>query len=128
MARALESTAKRPRISVDVMPEVRRRLPEEPIGHLDEDARAVTGIGFATTGATVQQVEEDLHPLLDDPVRLPAFDVDDEADAAGVVLVARIVEGEWAGRGGRHGLPVITCPESEVKYNDPIGSIRSWNG
>jgi uncharacterized protein (DUF1778 family) len=26
MARALESTAKRPRISVDVMPEVRRRL------------------------------------------------------------------------------------------------------
>ena len=26
MARALESTAKRPRISIDVMPEVRRRL------------------------------------------------------------------------------------------------------
>src|SRR5262245_10504631 len=111
--------------------EVRRRLAEEPIRHLNEDAGAVARVGFAPAGAAVQQVEEHLQPFLDDPVRLAALDVDDETDAAGVVLVAGIVEGYRAGRagrGGRHGLPVITWPESEVKYNDPIGSIRSWNG
>src|SRR5262245_13735620 len=106
--------------------EVRRRLAEEPIGHLNEDAGAVARVGFASAGAAVQQVEEHLQPLLDDPVRLATLDVDDETDAAGVVLIAGIVEGERPWRGGRHGLPVITWLESEVKYNDPIGSIRSW--
>ena len=38
------------------------------------------------------QVDEDLQRLPDDRVRAPALDVDDEADAAGVVLVARVVE------------------------------------
>ena len=33
------------------------------------------------------EVLEDLQPLADDVVRLAALDVDDEADAAGVVLV-----------------------------------------
>jgi hypothetical protein len=40
----------------------------------------------------MEQVEQDLQPLLDDGVRFPALDVDHEADAAGVVLVARIVQ------------------------------------
>ncbi len=108
--------------------EVRRRLTQEAIGHLNEDARAIAGVRLASAGAAVQQVEEDLQPLLDDSVRLPPFDVDHEADAAGIVFVAGIVEGERAGRGGGHGLPVMTGPEAEVKYNDPIGSIRYWNG
>jgi len=41
---------------------------------------------------TVAQVVEDREPLLDDIVGAAALDVRDEADAARVVLVGRIVE------------------------------------
>ena len=40
----------------------------------------------------MQQIDQQLQRLADDAVRLLALDVDDEADAAGVVLVPRIVE------------------------------------
>ena len=45
----------------------------------------------------MQQVDQDLQAALDDGVGAPALDVGDEPDAAGVVLVARIVQ---AGRRG----------------------------
>src|SRR5205814_503514 len=50
------------------------------------------------------------------------LDVDDEAHAARVVLVARVVQGR------RHRTAVFAVPESEVKYNDPIGPMRLANG
>jgi hypothetical protein len=40
----------------------------------------------------VVEVLQDLDRLLQDPVRLAALDVDDEADAAGVVLKPRVVK------------------------------------
>jgi len=40
----------------------------------------------------VEQVDENLEGLADDRVGLASLDVDDEADATGVVLVAGIVE------------------------------------
>ena len=73
-------------------------LLEERVRRLDEDAGAVAGIGFAAAGAAVLQVMQDLDGLLNDVVRLAALDVDDEADAAGVVLELRIVKpllGRW---------------------------------
>jgi hypothetical protein len=76
----------------------------------------------------VQEVEEDLEALLNDGVRLPPFAVDDEADAAGVVLVARIVEAGSTGRRVEHATAVFAVPESEVKYNDLIRSIHFENG
>ena len=63
-------------------------LAQEPIRHLDQDAGAVAGVGLAAAGAAVLQVDQDLQAALDDAVRRAALDVDDEADAAGVVLVA----------------------------------------
>ena len=45
------------------------------------------------------EVLEDLQPLLDDAVRLLALDVGDEADAAGIVLVARVVQAAGGGCG-----------------------------
>src|SRR4029077_18726221 len=47
------------------------------------------------------QVDQDLQPASDDVVRLSALDVDDEAHAARVVLVARIVQ-SWSRRGSHH--------------------------
>ena len=61
-------------------------------GDLDQDARAVAGVGLAAAGAAVVQVQQDLQRLLDDRVGLPALDVDHEAHAAGVVLELRVIK------------------------------------
>ena len=53
--------------------------------------------GSAPDGAAMLEVLEDLQPVLDDPVRLLVLQVDDEADAAGIVLALGV------GRRRRHG-------------------------
>ena len=67
-------------------------LAEEAVGHLREDARAVAGIGLAAARAAVLQVDEDLQRLLHDRVRAAALDVRDEADAARIVFMCRVIE------------------------------------
>ena len=64
-----------------------RHLAEEPVGHLQQDAGAVAGVGLAAARAAVPQVHQHLQRLLHDRVGTAPLDVDDEADAAGVVLV-----------------------------------------
>src|SRR2546428_2783307 len=74
---------------------------EELVRRLEQDAGAVARVRLAAARAPVEQVDEDLQRLADDRVRLLARDVDDEAAAAGVVLVARGAEalgGRLAGR------------------------------
>ena len=73
----------------------------------------------------MQQVDQDLQRLLHDRVRLAALDVDDEADAAGVVLVLGIVETGRVGRARekRHDRAFIADLNSEGKYNDHIESM-----
>ena len=70
----------------------RSNLSQKLVRDLEEDAGAVAGVGLAAARAAVRQVLEHLQRLADDGVRLAAFDVHDEADAAGVVLVAGVVE------------------------------------
>src|SRR5439155_24248106 len=65
---------------------------EEGIGHLDEDAGAVSGERVAAARAAMGQVLEDGEPLLDDVVRTLALHVDDETDAARIALRPRIEE------------------------------------
>ena len=62
---------------------------EKRVRNLNQDARAVAGLRIAAAGAAVRQVDQNLDALQDDVVRLPAFDIGDKADAAGVVLVLR---------------------------------------
>ena len=62
------------------------------MGELREEARSVPGLLLRAPGAPVIQVQEDLDPLAHDLVGLDVLQVGDEADAAGVVLEARIVE------------------------------------
>ena len=59
---------------------------------LQQDARAVAGVFLAAAGAAVLQVEEDLDRFLHQVVRLAALEVDDEADAAGIVFELRVVQ------------------------------------
>ena len=60
--------------------------------HLEEHACAVADVVFATAGSTVLQVHQNLQCVDQQLVRFLAPDVDDEADAAGIVLISRIVQ------------------------------------
>jgi len=59
---------------------------------LQQDAGAVAHTRIGADRAAMLEIAENLQPILDDLVRLVAFDVGDESDAAGVVLEARIVQ------------------------------------
>ena len=65
---------------------------EELVRNLDEDAGAVAGFRVAAAGAAVGQVDENLDALDDDVVGFLALDAGDEANSAGIVLMARVVQ------------------------------------
>src|SRR5262249_35055910 len=58
----------------------------------DEDAGAVTGVGLGPLRAAVIEVAQRLDGPLDDAMAGPPPHVDDERDAARVVLEARVVK------------------------------------
>ena len=62
------------------------------MGDLDQDARAVAGVVLAAAGAAVVQVEQRRQAVADQLMRFPPLQVDDEAHAAAIVFVARVVE------------------------------------
>ncbi|MGY4355777.1 hypothetical protein ACVW0J_002270 [Bradyrhizobium sp. i1.7.7] len=65
---------------------------EEGVRDLHQDAGAVTGARVGADGAAMLEVAEDAERVRDDLVGLLALDVGDEADAAGILLQARIVQ------------------------------------
>ena len=97
-----------------------------------QDARAVAGVGLAAAGAAMVEVAQDLQGLLHDLVGLAALHVDDEADAAGVVLELRIVKallGGPAGPDGTGGAEGIILG-GHVKMSGPCGGRHCdglWN-
>ena len=87
---------RRPRRSApapaDRSPSAAADLAQKAIRHLDQNAGAVARVGFAAARAAVLEVDQHLEPARDDRMRLAAGDVDDESDAAGVVLEGRVVQ------------------------------------
>ena len=69
-----------------------RPVAQQGVGDLDQAAGAVAHQRVGADGAAVVEIDQDLQALADDVVRLPALDVGHEADAARVVLVARVVK------------------------------------
>jgi hypothetical protein len=65
---------------------------EEGVRDLEQDAGAVACIFLAATRAAVIQIFQDRQRLLDDLAGFIALDIDDEADAARVVLESGIIE------------------------------------
>ena len=65
---------------------------EELVGDLNQDAGAIAGAGIAAAGAPVRQVDQNLNAFQNDVVRLLALEVRNEADSAGIVLLARVVQ------------------------------------
>ena len=62
------------------------------MGHLQQHAGTVAGIGFATAGAAMVEVDQDLQALLNQVMGLAPLDVRHEPDAAGLVFKLRIIE------------------------------------
>jgi hypothetical protein len=75
-------------------------LAEEAVRNLHEHARAVSHQRVGADGAAMRQVLEHGQAILDDLVRADVLHVGDEADAAGIVLLARIVEAARRGQPG----------------------------
>ena len=67
-------------------------LGEELVRDLHQDAGAVAGARIGADRAAVLQIAQDGERVLDQLVRVPALDVGDEADAAGILVERRIVE------------------------------------
>ncbi len=65
---------------------------EEAMRDLHEHARAVTHQRIGADGPAMLQIVEDRQTLFDDRVGLHILHMRDEADAAGIVLLGRVVE------------------------------------
>jgi len=65
---------------------------EEGIGDLDQDAGAIALQLVCANRAAVSQIFEDAQPFFDNVVTFAALDVGDEAHAAGVMFIPRVVE------------------------------------
>ena len=79
-----------PRREID--PRARELLAQEAVGDLEEDAGAVSGLGIGALGAAVLHVVERDERLPDHLVRRGRAQARDERDAAGIVLVGRVVQ------------------------------------
>lgn len=65
---------------------------EKVVRHLQQNPGAVSRAGVATLRSSVTEAFKDLQPLLHNRMGFLALDVDDKADAAGVLLLLRVVE------------------------------------
>jgi hypothetical protein len=70
------------------------------VRNLRQNAGAVAGARIGADRAAVFEVAEDLQRIFDDLMRLAALDVGDEADAAGILVEARIVHALHVGHAG----------------------------
>ena len=64
---------------------------QKGVRNLQQHAGAVAGILLATAGPAVIQILENGQRLLDDLAGFFALDIDDEADAAGIVFESGII-------------------------------------
>ena len=72
--------------------DTRADRPEHPVGQLQQDAGAIAGIVLAARTAAVGEIGQDGDGVPNDRVRFFTANIDDETDAAGIVLVLRIVQ------------------------------------
>src|SRR5262249_2109946 len=65
---------------------------EEGVGDLDQDPRAVAGVILAAAGPSMVEVDQSGETIADDLMRAPPLEINDEADAAAIVLVGGVIE------------------------------------
>src|SRR6266404_9852652 len=65
---------------------------QEPMRNLQKNSGSITSILFATTGAAMLEIQQDLNCFFDDAVGLSPLNVHDKAGTAGIMLLPRIVQ------------------------------------
>ena len=70
----------------------RRRLAQEPVRHLDQDAGAVAGVRIGPARAAMFEVDEELECRADYRMGACALDVGHEANAARIVFFTGPIE------------------------------------
>ena len=102
-------------------PRLARDQFQEFVRGLDEDARAVPGIGLASARAAVIQIQQGLQGLLNDAVGLAALDVGHESHTAGLMLELRVVQTLF---GRRAGPPRLTSFSLAVCSNRHVQEMQ----
>jgi len=65
---------------------------EELVRHLEKNARTIACVLLRAARASMLQIQKDPNCLLNNAMRLVAFQINDKAHTTGVALVARIVK------------------------------------
>ena len=82
--------------------------PEEPVGHLEQHAGAVTGVGFAAGSAAMIEITQSREGMIDDLVARLTAQGRYECDTAGIVLEPWIVQAvRRRGRSAHVETPVV---------------------
>src|SRR5262249_27394496 len=100
---------------------------EKAVRHLHENAGAVSRVGFASTGATVLEIEQDLQSVLNNLMRFAVFQVGDKTHATGVVFILWIIESLRTGLDVRHDRPhfeTVVSPDNRgpARWHTACGS------
>jgi len=62
------------------------------VRNLNQNARAIACLRIASASATVGQINQDLHALHDNVMRLASFNAGDKSDTACIMLVQRVIQ------------------------------------
>ena len=89
--------------------------PQERVGHLEQDAGAVAGVGLGAGRAAVVEVAQRGECGLDDPVRRDPGQGGDERDATRVVLVLSVVQ-PLGRRDSSHGGLPSSCIDGRHRW------------
>jgi hypothetical protein len=94
---------------------------EKFVWHLEQDPGAITGVLFTAACPAVVQIFQDGEGLLDQFVRLPSFDIDDESDTTGIMLEFGVIETLFGGKASvSHGCPSLVLLHSSTATQVPV--------
>src|SRR5580700_158461 len=94
---------------------------EKIVRNLNDDARAIAGVRFATASAAMLKIEQDLKRFLNNVVSIAVLEIGNETDAAGIVFVRRVVKPLGRGRSAHHAIgPFEGCGVGRV------GLVGDW--
>ena len=91
----------------------------EIVRDLQQDARAVARQRVGAGGTAVRQPDQDFQCILDDAVGFFPLQVADEPDAAGIVLVPRIVQA-LRGRKAARGKSIFFLEKIVIGHKNPL--------
>src|SRR5690606_13277759 len=98
---------------------------EHPMGKLQQQPRSIAAARITARSTTMRKVDQDLHTLTHDLVRLLAPDMRHKTESTGIVLIAWIVHTLLRGKTGRS---LGSCRHVLLSYRDKKMATRIRRG